>query len=273
MLPRPNTPVRDRVAAQPVVTRTQATCVEGCLVLNTANIRIILVRTQSPGNIGAAARAMHNMGLEHLVLVAPQHFPHPEARMMACDAVTILQHARIVPTLADAVASCHWLVGTSARRRQYRKPAVSPEALAQTLPALCQQHQVGILFGAEDAGLTTAELDLCHDLLVIPTAPQATSLNLAQAVMVVCYAIVQPQRGSAPAPTAPTLATVADVEAMYQHLSEAFNTHGFPGAFAVERVLMGVRRILERTALERRDVALLRGVARQLGWALRHPQR
>ena len=139
-------------------------------MLNTANISIILVRTQSPGNIGAAARAMHNMGLERLVLVAPKRFPHPEARMMACDAVELLQQARIVPTLAEAVASCHWLVGTSARRRQYRKPPLSPEAVAHKLPALYQQ-QVGILFGAEDAGLTTAELDLCHDLLVIPTAP------------------------------------------------------------------------------------------------------
>jgi TrmH family RNA methyltransferase len=241
-------------------------------VLNTTNISIILVRTQSPGNIGAAARAMHNMGLQRLILVAPERFPHLEARMMACDAVEILQQARIVPTLADAVASCHWLVGTSARRRQYRKPPVSPDTVASKLPALCQRHQVGILFGAEDAGLTTAELDLCHDLLVIPTAPHATSLNLAQAVMVVCYAIAQQHVQSAPEPVTPALATVADVEAMYQHLREALNIYGFPGPFAVERALMGLRRILERTALERRDVALLRGIARQLGWALRHPQ-
>ena len=90
--------------------------------------------------------------------------------------------------------------------------------------------------------------------------------------MVVCYEIAQQQVQPVPIPAVPALATVADVEAMYQHLQEAFNVYGFPGPFAVERALMGLRRILERTALERRDVALLRGVARQLGWALRHPQ-
>ena len=134
---------------------------------------------------------MHNMGLERLTLVAPERFPHPEARMMACDAIDLLHQARIVPTLAEAVASCHWLVGTSARRRQYRKPPLSPEALAHKLPALCQHYQVGIVFGPEDAGLTSAELDLCHDLVVIPTVSHATSLNLAQAVMVICYEIAQ----------------------------------------------------------------------------------
>jgi TrmH family RNA methyltransferase len=240
-------------------------------VLNTDHLRIILVRPQSPGNIGAVARAMQNMGLQRLVLVAPERFPHPEARMMACDAVGLLHQARIVPTLAEAIASCHWLVGTSARRRQYRKPPLSPGALAQKLPALCQQYHVGIVFGPEDAGLTSDELDLCHDLLVIPTAPHATSLNLAQAVMVVCYAVAQQHVPPAPASSVPPLAPVADVEAMYQHLQAAFNVYGFPGPFAVERVLIGLRRILERTGLERRDVALLRGVARQLGWALRHP--
>lgn len=237
-------------------------------MLNTAHLSIILVRPQSPGNIGAVARAMHNMGFERLTLVAPERFPHHEARMMACDAMPLLQQARIVPTLAEAVAACHWLVGTSARRRQYRKPPLSPEDFAHKLPALGPQYEVGMVFGPEDTGLTTAELDLCHDLVVIPTVPHATSLNLAQAVMVICYEIAQQQRPLPALSTAPSLATVAEMEAMYHHLQEAFNVYGFPGPFAVERALMGIRRILERAGLERRDVALLRGVARQLGWAL-----
>ena len=126
-------------------------------MLNTAHIHIILVRPHSPGNIGAVARAMHNMGLERLVLVAPERFPHHEARMMACDAVALLHQAQIVPTLAEAVTSCHWLVGTSARRRQYRKPPLSPAALAHRLPALCQQYQVGMVFGPEDAKASWSE--------------------------------------------------------------------------------------------------------------------
>lgn len=239
--------------------------------LNVERITIILVRPLSPGNIGSVARAMHNMGLSQLTLVAPACFPHPEARMMACNAEPLLQQARVCDTIHEAVASCHWLVGTSARRRHYRKPPLTPRELAHKLPALCQHAHVGILFGPEDTGLTTDELNLCHDRVVIPTAPTATSLNLAQAVMVLCYEILLVHFQPAAQPV-PTLATVADTEAMYAHLRDAFSLHGFPDTHSVERILDRLRRIFERTRLERRDVRLIRGIARQLAWALRHPQ-
>ena len=123
----------------------------------TAQLSIILVRPQSPGNIGAAARAMHNMGLSRLTLVAPECFPHPEARMLACHAEHLLQQAEVYDSLAAAVATCHWLVGTSARRREYRHPPLTPRELAHKLPALWAQHpHVGILFGPEDSGLDDA---------------------------------------------------------------------------------------------------------------------
>lgn len=238
-----------------------------------AQISVILVRPQTPGNIGAAARAMHNMGLHRLVLVAPAHFPHPEARMMACHAEPLLQQAEVYDSLAAAIAPCHWLVGTSARRREYRNPPLTPRALARRLPALQAQHpHIGLVFGPEDTGLTTAELDLCNDLVVIPTAPGASSLNLAQAVLVLSYELLHAQ-DELPAPDAPLLASVDDIEDLYQHLREAFSMHGFSGTHAIERSLMGIRRICERAGLERRDVRLLRGVARQLAWALRHPRR
>jgi TrmH family RNA methyltransferase len=240
------------------------------ILLNTAHITIILVRPQSPGNIGAAARAMRNMGLHRLALVAPARFPHPEARMMARGAEELLRQARLYDSLQEAVATCHWLVGTSARRRRYRKPACTPRDLARQLPALCQQHHVGIVFGPEDAGLTSPELDLCHELVVIPTVATATSLNLAQAVMVVCYEIMQ-ARYEPPAQQVPALASMAEIEAMYTHLQQAFAMRGFSDTHSIERVLDGLRRIFERTELERRDVRLLRGIARQLAWALRHP--
>ena len=236
------------------------------------HITIILVRPQTPGNIGAAARAMHNMGLRRLVLVAPAHFPHPEARMMACHAEHLLHQAEVYDSLSAAVATCHWLVGTSARRREYRHPPLTPHELAHKLPALCAQHpHVGILFGPEDAGLTSAELDLCNDLVVIPTVAKATSLNLAQAVMVLSYEMMQAQY-QAPPHQEPPLASLDEIEAMYGHVREAFAIHGFSGAHAIERSLMGLRRIFERAGLERRDVRLLRGMARQLAWALRHPR-
>src|SRR5262247_4578023 len=181
---------------------------------HTAHITIILVRPQSPGNIGAAARAMHNMGLERLALVAPEHFPHPEARMMACHAEHLLHQAAVYDSLAAAVTTCHWLVGTSARRREYRHPPLTPRELAHKLPALYARHpHVGILFGPEDTGLTTAELDLCNDLVVIPTAAEATSLNLAQAVMVLCYEIMQVHY-QIPAQQGPPLVSVDEMETM-----------------------------------------------------------
>jgi TrmH family RNA methyltransferase len=238
--------------------------------LNADHVTIILVRPQTPGNIGATARAMCNMGLHRLALVAPQRFPHPEARMMACGAEDLLHHAQVYDALPAAIAPCHWLIGTSARRRRYRKPPLTPTVFARELPARCRHQRVGILFGPEDTGLTSAELNLCHDLVVIPTVAEATSLNLAQAVMVICYEIMQ-QRYQAPLPLTLPLASVAEVEALYEHLRQTFSIRGFADAQAVERVLLGLRRVFERTQLERRDVRLLRGIARQLAWALHQP--
>jgi TrmH family RNA methyltransferase len=239
---------------------------------HTAQITIILVRPQSPGNIGAAARAMHNMGLERLALVAPEHFPHPEARMMARHAEHLLHQAVVYDSLAAAVATCHWLVGTSARRREYRHLPLTPRELAHKLPALSAQHpHVGLLFGPEDTGLTTADLDLCNDLVVIPTVPEATSLNLAQAVVILSYEIMQAHYQPS-SHQGPPLASLDEIETMYAHFRAAFSLHGFSGSHAIARSLMGMRRICERAGLERRDVRLLRGIARQLAWALRHPR-
>jgi TrmH family RNA methyltransferase len=244
--------------------------VSSLVPIRSEHISIILVRPQSPGNIGSVARAMRNMGLHNLVLVSPLRFPHPEARMMACGAETLLQQARVYDSLPKAVATCHWLVGTSARRRRYRKPPLTPRYLTHQLADRCQQHHVGILFGPEDSGLTTPELDMCHELVVIPTVSTATSLNLAQAVMVVCYEIMQARHQPDPQQV-PALASVAEIEAMYAHLRHAFAIRGFSDAHHIERFLDGLRRVFERTELERRDVRLVRGIARQLAWALRHP--
>src|SRR5215510_8827194 len=221
---------------------------------HTAQITVILVRPQSPGNIGAAARAMHNMGLHRLALVAPVHFPHAEARMMACHAEHLLHQAEVYDSVAAAVATCHWLIGTSARRREYRHAPLTPRELAHKLPALAAQHlHIGILFGPEDTGLTTVELDLCNDLVVIPTVAEATSLNLAQAVLILGYEIMHVSY-QASIQQAPPLAALDEIEEMYGHFRKAFSIHGFSGSHAIERSLMGLRRICERAGLERRDV-------------------
>ena len=137
-----------------------------------AHITIILVRPQTPGNIGAAARAMHNMGLRRLALVAPEHFPHPEARMMACHAEHLLHQAEVYDSLSAAVATCHWLVGTSARRREYRHQPLTPHELAHKLPALCAQRLPST--ASQGPTLSNAGSWACGGFLSVPDSNAVT---------------------------------------------------------------------------------------------------
>src|SRR5271166_2369893 len=150
----------------------------------------VLYRPQSAGNIGAAARALKNMGFEDLRLVAPGTLKSREAAAMAVHADDVLAHATIYPELADAIADCSIAVGTTSRRGGYRSRAVPLRAAAVELDALAGANKIALVFGREDRGLTNRELKLCHRLVTIPTAPEYPSLNLAQAVMVVAYELM-----------------------------------------------------------------------------------
>jgi len=151
------------------------------------NIRIVLINTSHPGNIGSAARAMKTMGLTELYLVSPQNYPDGQAFAMASGATDILDKAVVVDTVEEAIAECGLVMGTSARMRRVRWPQVEPREAAVQIKQETKSHPVAILFGTEKYGLTNDELDVCHTLINVPTNPDYGSLNLAMCVQILSY--------------------------------------------------------------------------------------
>lgn len=163
------------------------------------SIRIVLVGTTHPGNIGAVARAMKNMGLEELVLVEPRYFPHPEATARASGADDLLENARVVERLADAVEDCVFVAGASARSRSINWPCLDAhDAATHAIAESSRGGNVALVFGPEKSGLSNEDLDHCNALLSIPTNPEFSSLNLAMAVQVVTYEIRSQQSEAIP---------------------------------------------------------------------------
>ncbi len=152
-----------------------------------SSVRIVLVNTSHPGNIGGVARAMKNMGLQHLYLVAPQSFPDDAAVARSSGAQELLTHAKVVQDLPSALQGCQLVMATSARNRHIPWPLMSPRQAAQQVFAEGVNQQVAIVFGREDRGLTNEELHQCHAHIHIPTNPTFSSLNLAAAVQVIAY--------------------------------------------------------------------------------------
>ncbi len=151
------------------------------------NVRIILVGTTHPGNIGATARAMKNMGLSDLMLVNPLHFPHEDSTARASGADDILQNTRVVASLEEGLSDCTYVAGASARSRTIGWPSMAPRECADRLIRESAHGIAAAVFGPEKSGLTNEDLDRCNTLLTIPTEPGFSSLNLAMAVQVVTY--------------------------------------------------------------------------------------
>ena len=241
------------------------------------NITILLVKPQYAGNIGSASRAMKNMGLSKLALVTPAQDPlSPEAKMMATAAKDILRSARIYPTLEEALTGFRWVAGTSARKGRVRGPFISPREICPEIISLARSVPVAILFGREDKGLTNEELAPCQALVSMPTHPGLSSLNLAQAVMIFCYelymASLDIQRETPSVSRFPRPAEFQKMEGMYAHLEDLLTRIGFLDPKNPKRILHTLRRIFGRANLSDRDVAILRGIFRQLEWyATRRP--
>jgi len=240
------------------------------------NIAIVLVRPQYAGNIGSVSRAMKNMGLSRLLLVSPEQDPlSPEAKMMATSAKDLLEKAEIYPRQEDALAGFRWIAGTSARKGTNRGPFITPREISAEIIGHARSVPVAILFGPEDRGLTNEDLAPCQALISMPTHPQLPSLNLAQAVMLLCYelrmaALAHPGREeSAPAPF-PPLAEFQRVEKMYAHLEDLLLRIGFLNPNNPKRIMHTLRRIFGRASLSDRDVAILRGIFHQLEWYATH---
>lgn len=225
-------------------------------------LRIVLVETSHPGNIGAAARAMKTMGLTQLVLVNPAEFPHADAAARASGAVDILERARVVKTLDEALAGCALVAGTSARRRGLGPPELLPRDCAARLTAeAAAGREAALLFGRERTGLTNEELDRCHILVNIPANPEYASLNLAAAVQVLAY---ECRLAHAAAPAAAerdgTPATAEEMERLYEHLESAALASGFLDPENPKHLMRRLRRLFNRAQPDQNEVHILRGL-------------
>jgi tRNA/rRNA methyltransferase len=226
-----------------------------------SRMRVVLSRTSHPGNIGAAARAMKTMGLADLALVAPRHFPDPDATAMAAGAAELLAKARVFSTLEGALADCALAVGFSARERELsHEPVALREAAPQLLEAT-GEGKVALVFGNETSGLSNEELARCQRFVVIPSNPAYGSLNLAAAVQVACYELaVAAQVFAAPSARERGAASVGDIEGLYAHLESAAVSSGFLDPAQPGRFMQRMRRMFARIRLERQEVKLLRGL-------------
>ena len=238
----------------------------GILRINIPRIRFVLVETSHPGNIGAVARAMKNMGLTELVLVKPKEFPHPEATARASGADDVLAAARVVPTLAQGLAGCGLVYATTARtREQYFRVVDAREAGERMAEqARSATGAVAVLFGTERFGLSNEHLLAAHALIRIPANPEYESLNVAMAAQLIAYEIRMAHlAGTTPsrAPRDTTLATPEDMERFYTHLETVMHEADFRDRTQGGTHLMGrIRRMFQRAELDGNEVNILRGI-------------
>jgi tRNA (cytidine32/uridine32-2'-O)-methyltransferase len=227
-------------------------------------VRIVLVETSHPGNIGATARAMKTMGLTDLVLVQPKRFPDPQALWRAAGGDDVLLGARVVDSLATAIADCHWVVATSARQRRIPWPILSPREFAAAAAQRSGQ-QVAVVFGREDKGLSNEELQLCQTHVEIPANPEYPILNVAMAVQVIAYELFQAGgKRSEPLEWDRPLAPHAFVEGFMGHLDAVLKTSKFVDAGNPGQTMTRFRRLFSRLEMDITEIAMLRGLLKQV---------
>ncbi len=229
-------------------------------------ISIVLCQTSHPGNIGASARAMKNMGLQQLVLVEPATFPSALATERASGADDILSKAKVYSTLEEGVADCQWLFGTSARSRAFPWPQLTPfEAAAKIMALTTQQQSVGILFGPEQSGLSNEQLQHCDFHIAIPANPEYSSLNLGSAVQIISYEIYQAwlklktDQEKTVSFQLGEKATQQELSGLLEHFSNVAIDIGFLDPKHPKKLLPRLRRLFVKAQLEKEEINLLRG--------------
>ncbi|MCW4150050.1 RNA methyltransferase [Halomonas sp. 18H] len=255
-------------------------------------VRIVLIGTSHPGNIGGVARAMHNMGLADLALVAPRcEVITQESISRASGADHLLHSAQVFATIEDAVADCTLAVGASARSRTLPWPMITPRELADRLPGECRpsESRVALVFGREDSGLTNAELQRCHAHVHIPTNADFSSLNLAAAVQVLAYECRMAwlsQASQEPSTTDPAdaalpvtvseaddeLASHATLENYFEHLERVLIAIGFHDPEKPRQLMARLRRLYLRARPEQMEMNILRGILSATEKAAHHKQ-
>lgn len=233
-----------------------------------SRLRVVLVETSHPGNIGAVARAMKTMGFSELVLVNPR-FPdavqQEEALAFASGAQDVLQRTRVVSRFEEAIEGCNFAAALSARLREFSPPVLEPRALATQL-AESSGLYAALVFGSERYGLPNEIIEKCNALINIPANPEYSSLNLAQAVQVLVYEMRMAALAGA-ARMQPNIgfqgeaADVAQIEGMYAHLEQALVAIDFLDPSNPRKLMPRIKRLFSRTGLEKEEVNILRGIA------------
>ena len=236
------------------------------------NIRVVLVNTSHPGNIGGAARAMKNMGLSRLVLVQPLDFPAVDATARASGADDVLDNALVVDSLEEALVGCSLAIGTSARDRSIPWPLLDPrECGAKVVEQAGAGEEIALVFGREHAGLTNEELQRCHFHVHIPSNPDFSSLNLAAAVQVLSYEVRMAWLAAQGTPTkvekfeanslrSGELATMDEMELFYEHLEKTLVEIGFLDPEKPKHLMPRLRRLYGRSSVNRSEMSILRGI-------------
>ena len=235
--------------------------------MNLDSVSIILVRPKFPENVGSAARAMKNMGLSRLVLVNGCSPLHPNAYKLASGAEDILERAEEFFVFREAISEMGCVVGTTSRGGRERHPDLTPEALAEKLLVLSQKNLIGLAFGSEKEGLTSEELSLCHFNVRIPSMESFPSLNLAQAVMVVCYELFQASR-EMPKQSV-QLAQAEQLQRMFEHMEKTLTRIGFLNSSHPSKIMRVLRKLFGRTQMDEREVQILHGIWSQMDHHLR----
>jgi TrmH family RNA methyltransferase len=228
-----------------------------------ARVRIVLINTTHPGNIGATARAMKVMGLSQLHLVTPKVFPHADATARASGADNLLQHARVHSSLDQALDGCTLVMGTSARLRSLPMPQMDVRKAAEAALSEPGESDIAVLFGREAYGLTNEEMQRCQHLVHIETNPEFGSLNIAQAVQVVCYELRMAALGGGGVSIPPSDWEPVDarqMELFYEHLEQALLDIRFLNPDQPKRLMMRLRRLFNRARPDQNEMNILRGI-------------
>ena len=233
-------------------------------------LRIILVETSHPGNIGAVARAMKTMGFSDLYLVNPRFsdaLTNPDAIAFASGAQDILESAKIVSSIEEALIDCHYVAAISARLREFSPPVLSPRQLAAHV-SQATQNSVALVFGNERYGLPNEIVVNCNALINIPANPEYSSLNLAQAVQLLAYecrvAEIDEQKIALEIGFQGKIASSNEIDGMYEHLEKALVKIDFLDPASPKKLMPRLKRLFSRTQLETEEVNILRGIAKKI---------
>ena len=229
------------------------------------NIRIVMINTSHPGNIGAAARVMKNMGLSRLYLVKPKSFPDPEATAMASGADDLLDHANVCDSLEQALEGCHLVLGSTARERKIQHEFLDARAAAVLSQQQGSTREVALVFGRERTGMTNTEIGLCHKLINIPTNPDYQSLNVASAIQIVTYELrmalmAQEHQPSAASDDGTDYAPSDAMEGFYQHLEQTLVAIDFLNRQQSPQLMPKLRHLYNRARLTSEELNILRGI-------------